>query len=79
MPPQAIGFRVLNRAVEVVDLGTEFSMVADGADAAEVFVLEGEVEAMPRGPESETLLLKTNESRRFARASVTGTGELRLR
>lgn len=71
VPPQAIGFRVLNRAVEVVDLGTSFSMVADGAGAAEVFVLQGEVEAMPRGPESETILLKTNESRRFARAQVT--------
>ena len=71
VPPQAIGFRVLNRAVEVVDLGTSFSMVADGAGAAEVFVLEGEVEAMPRGPESETILLRTNESRRFARANIT--------
>ena len=72
VPPQAIGFRVLNRAVEVVDLGTSFSMVADGAGAADVFVLQGEVEAMPRGAESETILLKTNESRRFSRAKVTG-------
>ena len=72
VPPQAIVFRVLNRAVEVVDLGTSFSMVADGAGAADVFVLQGEVEAMPRGPESETILLKTNESRRFSRAKVTG-------
>ena len=71
VPPQAIGFRVLNRSVEVVDLGTSFSMVAEADGAADVLVLDGEVEAMPRGPESDTLLLRTNESRRFARANVT--------
>jgi hypothetical protein len=73
VPPQAIGFRVANHAVEVVDLGTEFSMVASGDGTAEVFVLKGEVEAMPRGPDAETMLLKTNESRRFSRSNVSGS------
>ena len=68
VPPQAIGFRVSNPAVEVVDLGTEFSMVADGQGAG-VFVLEGEVEAMPRGADADTVLLRTNESRRFVRSN----------
>ena len=49
--PQAVGFRVSNPAVEVVDMGTEFSMVADGRDGAEVFVLTGAVEAVPAGEE----------------------------
>ena len=48
VPSQAIGFRVANSAVEVVDLGTAFSMVADSEGGADVFVLQGEVEAMPR-------------------------------
>jgi hypothetical protein len=70
VPSQALGFRVVNSAVEVVDMGTEFSMVADGHDAADVFVLKGEVEASPRGREdAETILLHANESRRFVRSS----------
>jgi len=34
VPPQALGFRVANSAVEVVDLGTAFSMVADADGGA---------------------------------------------
>ena len=76
VPPQAVGFRVSNPAVEVVDMGTEFSMVADGQDAAEVFVLAGAVEAVPAGDEEqESLLLRANESRRFARTGITRTAD----
>ena len=76
VPPQALGFRVRNSAVEVVDLGTSFSMVADSDGGADVFVLKGEVEAMPRGNEdSETILLHANDSRRFARAGVRAADE----
>jgi hypothetical protein len=72
VPEQALGFRVSNRAVEVVDIGTEFSMVADDEGNADVLVLQGEVEAMPRNQEdSETILLKANESRHFARSGVS--------
>jgi hypothetical protein len=68
VPPQALGFRVASSAVEVVDLGTAFSMVAPSEGSADVFVLQGEVEATPRGGEdSETVVLHTNDSRRFAR------------
>ena len=74
VPPQAIGFRVSNPAVDVVDLGTKFSMVADDEGTTEVFVLKGEVEAVPCGHSDEdSLLLRTNESRRFATSGVTGT------
>ena len=41
VPPEAVGFRVINAAVEVVDLGTEFSMTAEEGGVAEVFVLKG--------------------------------------
>jgi ferric-dicitrate binding protein FerR (iron transport regulator) len=72
VPAEALGFRIVNAAVEVVDLGTEFSMTADAGGTAEVLVLRGEVEAAPRGAaEAETILLRTNEGRRFARTGVT--------
>lgn len=72
VPPEAIGFRISNPAVEVVDLGTEFTMIADGKGAAEVLVLKGEVEAAPRmTDEEDTILLRENESRRFANSGVS--------
>jgi hypothetical protein len=79
VPPEAVGFSVANRAVRVVDLGTEFTMVAD-ANGAEVFVLKGEVEAAPRATrELETILLREKEPRRFAATGVSvATGPLNL-
>lgn len=75
VPPEAIGFRVTHPAVEVVDLGTEFTMVAD-AQGAEVFVLKGEVEAAPRAvAEQDTILLRQNESRRFAASGVSDVSD----
>ena len=74
VPPEAIGFRVSNAAVEVVDLGTEFTMVAD-AGGAEVFVLKGEVEAAPRGAGQEAILLKEGASRRFAPTGVSNVDD----
>jgi hypothetical protein len=71
VPPEALGFRLSNPAVEIVDLGTEFTMIAD-AQGAEVLVLKGEVEAAPRAAAaSETILLRENESRRFAATGVS--------
>ena len=73
VPPQAIGFRISNSAVEVVDLGTEFTMIAD-AHGAEVLVLKGEVEAAPRAAD-ETILLRERESRRFAPSGVSDVSD----
>ncbi len=71
VPPEAIGFRIANAAVEVVDLGTEFTMVADANGSTEVLVLKGEVEAAPRTDGNDkTILLRENDSRRFARSGV---------
>lgn len=72
VPPEAIGFRISNPFVEVIDLGTEFTVIADGAGAAEVLVLKGEVEAAPRASgDLDTILLRENEARRFAKSGVS--------
>lgn len=72
VPLQAIGFRISNPAVEVVDLGTEFSMSADAGGAAEVLVLKGEVEAKSTATADRTAIsLKGGESRRFATSGVS--------
>lgn len=78
VPTQAIGFRVSNPSVEVVDLGTEFTMIAGSDGGTEVLVLKGEVEAAPRvskAIEQDVLLLRENESRRFARSGVTAVAD----
>ena len=75
VPPEAIGFRVINSAVEVVDLGTEFSMTAEEGGAAEVFVLKGAVEVQPRnqggGGDQPRSVLREKQARRFAKAGAS--------
>ena len=76
VPPEAIGFRVTNAAVEVVDLGTEFSMTAEEGGAAEVFVLKGSVEVQPRNTadangEPPRSVLREKQARRFAKAGAS--------
>lgn len=66
VPPEATGFRVSNPAVEVVDLGTEFAMVADDT-RTDVIVLKGKVEADPgASPDQPAIVLREKEGRRFA-------------
>jgi hypothetical protein len=81
VPPEAVGFRVVNAAVEVVDLGTEFSMTAEEGGVAEVFVLKGEVEVQPRDQGGASSgqprsVLREKQARRFAKA---GTSDVRDR
>ena len=72
VPPEAVGFSVSNPNVEVVDLGTEFTMSADASGTAEVLVLKGEVEAQSNtAAERQPILLKAKESRRFATSGVS--------
>jgi ferric-dicitrate binding protein FerR (iron transport regulator) len=72
VPAEAMGFRISNPAVEVVDLGTEFSMVADGSGSADVLVLKGMIEASPRdSAEQRTIVLHENQSRHFARSGMS--------
>jgi hypothetical protein len=76
VPPEAIGFRISNPAVEVIDLGTEFTMIADGKGAADVLVLKGEVEAAPRAAiDQDTILLRENEARRFASSGISAVSD----
>jgi hypothetical protein len=76
VPHEAIGFRVSNSAVDVVDLGTEFTMIAEPGGSAEVLVLKGEIEAAPRaGADQDTILLRQNESRRFASSGISDVAD----
>jgi ferric-dicitrate binding protein FerR (iron transport regulator) len=71
IPAEAVGFRVTNAAVEVVNLGTEFSMTAEKGGAAEVFALKGALEVRPRDAGGKLLqksVLREKQARRFARA-----------
>lgn len=66
VPPQAIGFAVHHKSVEVVDLGTEFSMVADADGNAEVHVLTGSVEVSAVSEkENATVVMEEDETLRF--------------
>ncbi len=76
VPPEAIGFRVVNPEVDVVDLGTEFSVVTDESGASEVFVHQGAVEVHPKGRKpNETKarkgVMREKESRRFAQGATS--------
>ena len=72
VPPEAMGFRVSNPSVEVVDLGTVFTMIADGSGAADVLVLKGMVETSSHDSAGQrTMVLHENQSRHFARAGIS--------
>ena len=69
VPAEAIGFRIANPSVDVVEAGTEFSVVAYPSGAREVFVTKGAVEVLSREEaerEQPGLVLRENQARRFA-------------
>jgi ferric-dicitrate binding protein FerR (iron transport regulator) len=72
VPHEAIGFSVAAATVNVVDLGTEFTMIADASGATDLLVLKGAVEASPQNSTNQqTILLHKNESLRFADSGVS--------
>jgi hypothetical protein len=74
IPQEAVGFKISNPAVDVVDLGTEFSVTAEEDGSTEVFVLNGQVEVEPRAATNQTprkILMKEKQSRRFALGGVS--------
>src|SRR5207248_5865025 len=76
VPGEAMGFRISNAAVEIVDLGTEFSMIADASGAADVLVLKGMVEASPHDAKGErTIVLHEAQSRHFAQAGMSNISD----
>ncbi len=76
VPEEAVGFRIADSAVEVVDLGTEFTMIADRSGATDVLVIKGAVEAAPQNSgDPQTILLREKQSRRFAVSGVSDVEE----
>ena len=79
VPEEAVGFRVANPAVYVINPGTEFSIVADAGNVQEVFVTKGAIEVQSRdGIEGgrHGFALRENQARRFA---ADGPTEVRNR
>lgn len=74
VPPEAVGFRVSNPDVQVTDLGTEFSMLANERGGTEVFVLKGAVEASAQG-RAQPIMLHERQAQRFERSRVTEVGD----
>jgi hypothetical protein len=80
VPPEAIGFRVMNPEVDVVDLGTEFSVVTDTLGASEVFVHQGAVEISPNVKKAtfnkqRKSVMREKEARRFAHGISSEVGD----
>ncbi len=74
VPAEAVGFHVANPAVDVVEPGTEFSVVADVGGTREVFVTKGGVEVQsPDAAQRDQpgLVLRENQARRFAENGPT--------
>jgi ferric-dicitrate binding protein FerR (iron transport regulator) len=66
VPEEAIGFRISSSQVDVVDLGTEFSISADADGSSAVLVHEGKVQVKPKnGPPRKNALLRTQQARRY--------------
>lgn len=77
VPPEALGFAVKCDVVEVLDLGTEFSLRVDRPGVADLMVLKGQVEAIPNVPsDREEIILSENEVRRFTRWGVFVTPDV---
>ena len=65
VPKNAVGFRVDAPGVNVVDLGTEFSLAVDGSGHPKIHVFTGKVRAaLPALPDSRTELI-AGQSARF--------------
>lgn len=76
VPPEAVGFSVSDSAVNVVDLGTEFTMIAETNGATDLLVLKGAVEASPQNPTNQqSILLHKDEAMQFAASGVSDVNE----
>jgi Concanavalin A-like lectin/glucanases superfamily/FecR protein len=73
LPPEAMGFSIKNPSVEVVDLGTEFTMFTDASGAAtDVLVLKGEVEAAPStAGDQQAVVIREKELRHFTSTGIS--------
>jgi ferric-dicitrate binding protein FerR (iron transport regulator) len=63
VPPHAIGFTIFTPGGQLRDLGTAFAIKVDGKGDADVHVLDGKVEAAPRGATSLVTLIASQATR----------------
>ena len=64
VPESAVGFTVRTKELKVVDLGTEFGVIAKLGGHDEVHVFKGEVEASTPGAQKKSTKLVAGEARR---------------
>lgn len=65
VPPEAVGFQVITRDLDIVDLGTEFGVRANSGDHDEIHVITGKVKVTARHVRMETATLTAGEARRI--------------
>lgn len=63
VPQQAVGFSVLTENLNIVDLGTDFGVIAESKNGDEIHVLQGAVEAQSQLKNSSPILLRKNQAR----------------
>lgn len=75
VPPQAVGFTIETPELEIVDLGTEFGVIATVKNMPEIHVIKGSVEIGMRAHESKVrkILLKAGQARK-----LDASGELQV-
>lgn len=62
VPPEAVGFQVKSHDLDIVDLGTEFGVLADPNDHDEVHVIKGRVRVSAKRVRKESRVLSANEA-----------------
>jgi hypothetical protein len=65
VPPQAVGFAVQTRQLEIVDLGTRFGVIAPAGEPPEVHVITGAVAVEDVSSAKGKSVLKGGEAMRF--------------
>jgi ferric-dicitrate binding protein FerR (iron transport regulator) len=76
VPPEAVGFSVADATVNVVDLGTEFTMIADTNGATDLLVLKGAVEADPQNSTNpQSILMHKDQALRFAASGISDVND----
>jgi hypothetical protein len=70
VPPQAIGFTIYTPSGQLRDLGTAFAVSVSDSGDADVHVLDGKIEAAPRGGNS-FVTLSGNQASRLSRGKLT--------
>jgi hypothetical protein len=76
--PQAVGFTVETRQLEIVDLGTRFGVIAPAQGSPEVHVTNGSVEVLAKASHAKKSVLKAGEALRLSSRTTLERIPLRL-